>query len=115
MFVWVHRLDQHFPIRYAAWALCFVGLVASSFAWARMGMDGWLALAFLALVLLGVRDVVQRRHAVRRNSEHGVKLLANLLPFIHPGELLHGELPQQVFRTYWPMASASSFAAVPAA
>ena len=54
-------------------------------------------------------------HIVRRNSEHGVKLLANLLAFIRPGELLHGELPQQVFGTYWPMASASSFAAVPAA
>ena len=52
-------------------------------------------------------------HIVRRNSEHGVKLLANLLPFIKPGELLHGEMPLQVFRTYWPMASASSFNATP--
>jgi hypothetical protein len=51
-------------------------------------------------------------HIVRRNSEHGVKLLANLLPFLRPGELLDGEAPQQVFRTYWPMASATSFAAV---
>jgi hypothetical protein len=85
MFVWMHRLDQHFPVRYSAWALCVVGLVASTFAWARMGMDAWLALAFLALVLLGVRDVVQRRHA--RNY-----------PVI-----------------YWPMASATSFAALPAA
>ena len=54
-------------------------------------------------------------HIVRRNSEHGVKLLANLLPFIKPGELLAGELPMQVFRTYWPMASAHSFAATPQA
>jgi glutamate synthase domain-containing protein 2 len=51
-------------------------------------------------------------HIVKRNSEHGVKLLANLLPFLEPGVLLRGELPQQVFRTYWPMASAESFAAV---
>jgi hypothetical protein len=87
MFVWMHRLDQHFPVRYSAWALCVVGLVASTFAWARMGMDAWLALAFLALVLLGVRDVVQRPHAVLRNY-----------PVI-----------------YWPMASATSFAALPAA
>jgi glutamate synthase domain-containing protein 2 len=53
-------------------------------------------------------------HIVRRTSEHGVKLLANLLPFLQPGELLDGDAPQQVFRTYWPMASAASFAAVPA-
>ena len=30
-------------------------------------------------------------HIVRRHSEHGVKLLANLLPFVKPGELLDGE------------------------
>ena len=54
-------------------------------------------------------------HIVRRNSEHGVKLLANLLPFVKPGELLQGELPMQVFRTYWPMASAFSFSATPQA
>jgi glutamate synthase domain-containing protein 2 len=51
-------------------------------------------------------------HIVRRNSEHGVKLLANLLPFVEPGSLLGGELPHQVFRTYWPMAQAGSFAVV---
>ena len=28
---------------------------------------------------------------MRRNSEHGVKLLANLLPFVKTGELLDGE------------------------
>ena len=50
---------------------------------------------------------------MRRNSEHGVKLLANLLPFVKTGELLDGELNLQVFRTYWPMASASSFSANP--
>ena len=49
-------------------------------------------------------------HIVRRSGEHSVKLLANLLPFVQPGELLRGELSQQVFRTYWPMAQASSFA-----
>jgi hypothetical protein len=52
-------------------------------------------------------------HIVRRHSEHGVKLLANLLPFLKPGELLDGEASQQVFRTYWPMASATSFSATP--
>jgi hypothetical protein len=54
-------------------------------------------------------------HIVRRNSEHGVKLLANLLPFVKTGELLDGDLNLQVFRTYWPMASAHSFSANPPA
>ena len=52
-------------------------------------------------------------HIVRRHSEQGVKLLANLLPFVRPGELLSGELPLQVFRTYWPMATSASFTATP--
>ena len=49
-------------------------------------------------------------HIVRRNSENSVKLLANLLPFVKPGALLGGEMPHQVFSTYWPMAQAGSFA-----
>jgi len=54
-------------------------------------------------------------HIVRRNSEGAVKLLANLLPFAKPGELLGGGEPtQQVFRMYWPMAQATSFGVVPA-
>lgn len=48
-------------------------------------------------------------HIVRRSAEQSVKLLANLLPFVAPGELLRGEMTQQVFRVYWPMAQASSF------
>ena len=48
-------------------------------------------------------------HIVRRSAEQSVKLLANLLPFVKPGELLSGESTQQVFRMYWPMAQASSF------
>ena len=48
-------------------------------------------------------------HIVRRSAEQSVKLLANLLPFVAPGELLRGEMTQQVFRMYWPMAQASSF------
>jgi glutamate synthase domain-containing protein 2 len=49
-------------------------------------------------------------HIVRRSAEQSVKLLATLLPFVKPGELLRGEMSQQVFRLYWPMAQAASFA-----
>ncbi|HWI10189.1 MAG TPA: FMN-binding glutamate synthase family protein [Burkholderiaceae bacterium] len=48
-------------------------------------------------------------HIVRRSAEHSVKLLATLLPFVQPGELLRGEMSQQVFRLYWPVAQASTF------
>jgi glutamate synthase domain-containing protein 2 len=57
---------------------------------------------------------ISASHIVRRNSEHGVKLLANLLPYVEPGALLTGEMPHQVFRTYWPMAQAGSFGVVQA-
>ncbi len=83
MFVWINRLDQHFPIRYSAWALSFLGFVASAFAWAKMGMDAWLAVVFLGLVLLGVRDVRQKRHAVLRNYPV-IGHLRFLLEFIRP-------------------------------
>jgi glutamate synthase domain-containing protein 2 len=63
---------------------------------------------------------ITARHIVRRCSEHEIKLLANLLPFVKPGALLDFEqkatneqaqqMTQAVFRLYWPMAQASSFA-----
>jgi glutamate synthase domain-containing protein 2 len=72
--------------------------------------------------LMALRELVQAAgldhpgavtaaHIVHRCSDHEVKLLANLLPFVRPGALLAGELPNEVFRQYWPMASAASFAA----
>jgi glutamate synthase domain-containing protein 2 len=55
---------------------------------------------------------ISAQHIVRRHSDHGVKLLANLLPFVPRGALLRGEMLHQVFSTYWPMAQASSFASL---
>ncbi len=55
---------------------------------------------------------ITAQHIVRRHAENGVKLLANLLPFVQRGALLRGEMPYQVFSTYWPMAQATSFASV---
>jgi hypothetical protein len=44
-----------------------------------------------------------------------VRLLTNLLPLVKPGELLdaiegRADWPHNVFRLYWPMARADSFA-----
>ena len=55
---------------------------------------------------------ISASHIVRRTSDHGVKLLANLLPFVAPGSLLSGDAQHQVFKVYWPMAQASSFSVV---
>ncbi len=53
-------------------------------------------------------------HIVRRTSDHAVRLLANLLPTVRPGELLAAERgeapwPHNVFGMYWPLASSQSF------
>jgi len=53
-------------------------------------------------------------HIVRRVGDGDVRLLANRLPLLQPGELLaaiegRGDWPHNVFRLYWPMASAQSF------
>ncbi|WP_374592681.1 FMN-binding glutamate synthase family protein [Aquabacterium sp.] len=57
-------------------------------------------------------------HIVRRMSDHQVKLLANLLPVVQPGVLLAAERgeaawPYELYRLYWPMARADSFAPAP--
>ncbi len=58
---------------------------------------------------------IRATHIVRRGDEREVRLLANLLPFVQPGELLaamRGEVrwPHAVYELYWPRAQAHSFA-----
>ena len=53
-------------------------------------------------------------HIVRRASGHDVRLLANQLPLVKPGVLAdaidgRADWPHNVFRLYWPVASAHSF------
>ena len=55
-------------------------------------------------------------HIVRRAANDEVRLLANVLPFVEPGSLLgpsrgDGDWPHAVFKLYWSLASADSFAA----
>ncbi|MEO6362963.1 MAG: FMN-binding glutamate synthase family protein [Caldimonas sp.] len=83
MFAWINRLDQRFPIRYSVWALCAVGLVLSALAWQRMGTSAWAVAIFLALVVLGFRDVSQERHAILRNYPV-IGHMRFLLEFIRP-------------------------------
>ena len=67
MHAWLHRLDQHFPVRYTAWLLSGVLFLAALFTWVAFGVGGTLALLGLFLVVLGWRDSRQRRHSVLRN------------------------------------------------
>ena len=55
-------------------------------------------------------------HIVRRVSKSDVRLLAHLLPFLQPGALRaaidgQADWPHNVYRLYWPLASAESFEA----
>jgi glutamate synthase domain-containing protein 2 len=50
------------------------------------------------------------QHIVRRVSTSEVRLLSHLLTFIKPGELLETQTQHAVYRVFWNMASAESFA-----
>ncbi len=55
---------------------------------------------------------ISAHHIVRRVNENEVRLLANLVPQVASGSLLDGRLAEQhnVFKLYWPLAQAASFA-----
>ncbi|RZU01247.1 FMN-binding glutamate synthase family protein [Rivibacter subsaxonicus] len=57
-------------------------------------------------------------HIVKRVSDHEVRLLSLMLPFVKPGALLAAERgeadwPHNVYRLYWPRANVASFALDP--
>ena len=60
-------LNQQFPFRYLAWLACGLGFLFTAFTWLLNEQGNWLVLTFGALVLLGLRDVLQARRAVLRN------------------------------------------------
>ena len=56
-------------------------------------------------------DEVTTHHIVRRIDDTEVRLLSSLMPQMAPGALLHDLAHQHnVFRLYWPLADAHSFA-----
>ena len=63
----LHRLNEFFPIRYPAFGLCIMGLLLCIFTLVGFGQGGSLALVLLALVGLGVYDLVQTRRSILRN------------------------------------------------
>ena len=83
MHEWLHRLDQHFPVRYAAWMLSAALALFFALAYVIGGTGGLPALVCVLLVGLGWRDTRQRRHSVLRNYPV-IGHLRFLLEFIRP-------------------------------
>jgi glutamate synthase domain-containing protein 2 len=85
MHAWLHRLDQHFPVRYTAWLLAAVLMLLGALAWTMTGSGAFGAVALLGLFLtgLGWRDTRQTRHSVLRNYPV-IGHLRFLLEFIRP-------------------------------
>jgi len=67
MLSWLHSLDRHVPIRYLTWFTCAVVMLLGAFTEIAFHTGGlWAALGFVGVVV-GVRDVRQRRHSILRN------------------------------------------------
>jgi glutamate synthase domain-containing protein 2 len=56
-----------YPMRYSAFVLCLAGLAFSVWHWRMVQTHIEMVFLFMALVLVGVRDLQQSRHAVLRN------------------------------------------------
>lgn len=63
----MHRFFNSLPLRYSALALCALVLCISSYTLATSGKGLWWLIASTLLVLLGLWDMVQKRHAILRN------------------------------------------------
>ena len=83
MHEWLHRIDQHFPVRYAAWLLSALTCFSLAVCWLVYGLAWWLAAAGLVLVAIGWRDTRQTRHSVLRNYPL-IGHLRFLLEYVRP-------------------------------
>ncbi len=83
MHEWLHRMDAHFPVRYAAWLASAVGTLLFAFTFVAFDVGGVAALVCLFLMGLGWRDTRQRRHSVLRNYPV-IGHFRFLLEFIRP-------------------------------
>ena len=83
MHEWLDKIEPYFPVRYAAWLATAVGALLFAFTYVAFGSGGGLALLFLLLFGLGLRDTRQRRHSVLRNYPV-IGHIRFLLEFIRP-------------------------------
>ena len=64
---WLLSLDRFFPIRYLAWITCAIVALLGAFTAVVAHTGGAWAVLGLAGVIVGIRDVRQRRHSILRN------------------------------------------------
>ena len=60
-------LLSRYPVRYAALTVCVLGLLVAVASRLVLGQGLAVALVFAALVAIGIRDLLQQRHAILRN------------------------------------------------
>ena len=61
------RLNELFPIRYTVFGLSVLGLLASLFSLLAFGIGAGSLLLLLALVAIGIYDLLQSRRSILRN------------------------------------------------
>jgi glutamate synthase domain-containing protein 2 len=83
---WRHSMNfinTVFPVRYSTFALCILGFVFACCYFAATGQWGMAVWIFGALILVGLHDVRQTRHAILRNYPI-LGHMRFLLEFIRP-------------------------------
>jgi glutamate synthase domain-containing protein 2 len=80
---WLSKLDDLFPLRYAAWLATAILSLGFAVCWLVYGFGRWASLAFFVLVVVGIRDTRQQRHSVLRNYPV-IGHLRFLLEYIRP-------------------------------
>ncbi len=67
MFRWLGKLDHYIPFRYGVWMFCAFGAVAAGLWAYTFGSGGWIAMIFVLLTLVGLRDKQQAPRSILRN------------------------------------------------
>ncbi len=82
---WLIRLNEHVPIRYAAWVFAMVGLASGLWILGSQGqLHGlWLSVVCAGLVVLGYNDVRQTSRSILRNYPV-IGHMRYLLEFVRP-------------------------------
>jgi glutamate synthase domain-containing protein 2 len=83
MGAFLRSFDRFVPLRYSAWAVTVVAAAWLAFRWTETGAGGAAALAAAALVLVGLRDTLQRQRSVLRNYPL-IGHLRFLLEYVRP-------------------------------
>jgi glutamate synthase domain-containing protein 2 len=79
----MNLINSPVPVRYFAFVLVILGFILSSFYFMATGGLGLAVLVFGVLIVVGVRDAQQKRHAILRNYPI-IGHLRFLLEFIRP-------------------------------